>query len=336
MLKNTIVNTAVSAHRSLSVNISPETWDTELGRLGGHPLQSTLWGELRRIPDHRLAVISNGCPVWMARVEERKIPGFGRVAWIPKGPTAVDPKDAAGELPSEVVSYLQAAGFRLIVTDPYIELDRVEAVSGDCIGRNVHTIWIDLTCGEQIAFAKLDKKWRNGVRRAEKEQVIVKLTDAPGDIDQFVSICREIAKLKGFALDVEREIVERLIKATGTAAEARLYVAKKDEVVLAGALILVTGTHWHYLWGGTDRNYGHLRAGEAVQWNIILDGIRQGATRYDLEGVDDQSNPGTAAFKKKMGGRNLQLIGRRAHPLGPIGKAISFVIRLREKYKNDI
>lgn len=333
MIKTKIVKPAEPVSRAISVNMMPEAWDSELGSLGGHPLQSTLWGDLRRVPDQRLAIIVDGRPVWMARVEERKFPGIGKVAWIPKGPTAADPKDAAGPLPREFVSHLKAAGFQLIITDPYVELDEIEAAPGDCIGQNVHTIWIDLTYGEQAAFTNLDKKWRNGVRRAEKEGVIVKETDMPSDIDQFVSICRDIAKLKSFSFDVEDGLVEQLIKGTGTAAKARLYVAKKDETVLAGALILIIGTHWHYLWGGTDRNYSQFRAGEAVQWSIILDGIKKGATLYDLEGIDEQSNSGTAAFKKKMGGRNLQLIGRRAHPLGLSGKAMSFAIRFREKHK---
>ena len=307
MIKTKIVKTAEPVSRAISVNMMPEAWDSELGSLGGHPLQSTLWGDLRRVPDQRLAIIVDGRPVWMARVEERKFPGIGKVAWIPKGPTAADPKDAAGPLPREFVSHLKAAGFQLIITDPYIELDEIEAAPGDCIGQNVHTIWIDLTYGEQVAFTNLDKKWRNGVRRAEKEGVIVKETDMPSDINQFVSICRDIAKLKSFSFDVEDG--------------------------LAGALILIIGTHWHYLWGGTDRIYSQFRAGEAVQWSIILDGIKKGATFYDLEGIDEQSNSGTAAFKKKMGGRNLQLIGRRAHPLGFIGKAMSFAIRFREKHK---
>src|SRR5262249_55174154 len=66
-------------------------WDRELARLGGHPVQSALWGDARRaaegIEDHRFVAERHSATLLMARMEFRRIPLVGgRVGWIPRGP----------------------------------------------------------------------------------------------------------------------------------------------------------------------------------------------------------------------------------------------------------
>src|SRR5262245_42601397 len=72
-------------------DLDSEAWDRALAALGGHPLQSALWGDARRevdgIADHRWVAMSSGVPVWMIRIEERRLPIAGWVGWAPRGPT---------------------------------------------------------------------------------------------------------------------------------------------------------------------------------------------------------------------------------------------------------
>ena len=48
--------------------------------------------------------------------------------------------------------------------------------------------------------------------------------------------------------------------------------------------------------------------------------VSQGCTRYDLEGIDPDNNPGVYAFKKKMGGEEVDLAGKEYQPLNMLGK----------------
>jgi lipid II:glycine glycyltransferase (peptidoglycan interpeptide bridge formation enzyme) len=48
--------------------------------------------------------------------------------------------------------------------------------------------------------------------------------------------------------------------------------------------------------------------------------LENGIERYDLEGIDPERNPGTYRFKIKMGGRPVELPGKRAYPLGAAGR----------------
>ena len=68
-----------------------------------------------------------------------------------------------------------------------------------------------------------------------------------------------------------------------------------------------------------------MRAGEAVHWAAIEWGLAMGCTRYDLEGIDPQGNPGTYKFKKKMGGTEVALSGKRYIPIGTYGRIVSWL-----------
>lgn len=213
----------------------------------------------------------------------------------------------------------------LLVTDPWVAIPD----NGDRLPpARPRTIWVDLTNGTETAFGRLDKKWRNGVRRAAKEGVVVEETTACDEIRAFADLCAEIGRAKNFRLDVSADRIGALIANSTPDADARLFVARRSGSTLAGALVLRVGRSWHYFWGGTNRRAGDFRAGEAVQWAIIETAIAKGGVRYDLEGIDDEKNAGTAAFKRKMGGVEVTLPGHEAHALGLRGRALGLAMRL--------
>ena len=65
----------------------PADWDSALARLGGHPLQSALWGTARKAIDgfqeSRWMALKGGAPVYLIRYEERPVPALGKIAWVP-------------------------------------------------------------------------------------------------------------------------------------------------------------------------------------------------------------------------------------------------------------
>lgn len=316
---------------TLCDDLSAAEWDAALAALDGHPLQSSLWGAARGVPDQHFALCEGGVPVWMARVEERRVPLLGRIAWVPKGPTAADPARALGPPPEAFLAQLRAKGFRLLIVNPNVVSSDSAPSAGRPIGSDVRTIWIDLTEGAEAAFARLETKRRREVRHAAKEGVVVAETRNPADIDAFVALCLAISKAKNFVLELNVLMIARLLQGSGFNAGARLFLAKHKGRVLAGALVLIVGRRWHYFWGGSVRGAGRLRAGEAVQWAVIEAAIAAGGTCYDLEGIDDASNPGTATFKRKLGGEEVTLLGRFAHPLSLGGHAIALGLMLRER-----
>jgi hypothetical protein len=298
-------------------------WDADLSRLGGHPLQSAVWGDARRIEDGlsdcRWQAREGSKIVWMARVEERRAAGVARVAWIPRGPTASSSR-LNGDIDKVFLAKMREAGFMLVVSDRWVPIDDASRTLTAVAPK---TIWLDLGRGAASLWQELDKQWRYGVGRARREGVICESTGDDNDIASFFSLCREISSSKGFQLPGSLGLISRLLKVNFCAdTSAHLFVARVPEGLAAGACILRCGRSIHYFWGASDRRFSKYRAGEALQWTIIEWGIERGCLLYDLEGIDPVQNPGVYEFKKKMGGRIVSLEGMRYHPLNLGGRLI--------------
>lgn len=309
------------------INPVAAEWDHYLANLNGHPLQSALWGDARNHidgrEDLRLVFLQNGLPVWMARAELRRVRGVGIVAWIPRGPTMAAGFDEA-TIRSEISVLFREHGVLLYITDQYAQSDAESS--------SVRTIWIDLEQGMSELEKRIDKQWRYGARKALREGVEVQQCDSPDDVAKFYNMCLEISQSKGFELPGSRELMEKLLDSShATNQDMRLFLAKFDGKIGAGAFVARSGKHAHYIWGAADRELSRLRVGEAVQWAVINWAVDNGCTRYDLEGIDPVNNPGVYAFKKKMGGEEISLKGIVSYPLGVRGNLLQFAGRVTGK-----
>jgi hypothetical protein len=290
-------------------------WDKALAKLGGHPLQSALWGKARHtvdgIPQLLLASHDdNGEVNGLARVEQRQriAPLVGKIAWLPKGP--VLPDGEASDAISALGMELKQRGYIASITDRYVISDREQA-------RQPRTIWLDLSLGLESLSQALESQWRYGARRALREGVEVRTSIAGSDVSAFFRLCNALSETKGFVLPGSEALMQELVRSSspdGTVGTT-LYVGEVEGVIAGGVLVIRCGRHLHYLWGASDRRFSKYRVSEAVHWQIIQDGVASGMTRYDLEGIDPAGNPGVCQFKRKMGGHEVTLQGMEAMPL---------------------
>jgi lipid II:glycine glycyltransferase (peptidoglycan interpeptide bridge formation enzyme) len=305
------------------VELDRERWDGELAALDGHPLQSTLWGEARRQADGTeyrcFALRGGGRALALARVEIRRVPALGRLAWIPRGPVTAAGLDGMPGL----LQRLRQDGFVLCASTGWPPREAPSADAASVPGPK--TLWIDLTMGRERLLANLDSQWRYGARRAIREGVTVEQTSRADDVAVFFGLCESISAAKRFALPGSRALVENLLRLSRepSAVQARLFVARFQGALVAGALVIHAGARAHYFWGGVDRAHSKLRAGEAVQWAVLEWAVGAGLRLYDLEGVDPERNPGTYEFKKKMGGRLMALPDRVISPLTWRGRVLA-------------
>ncbi len=300
-------------------NMPAAEWDARLAEAAGHPLQSALWGDARRevdgIEDHRWALQNTaGETLWMARFEVRRIAGLGRVAWIPKGPTGESSENAGGIYP-EFLMRLRRAGFILCIDDVYREGGQSSAL-GEPLGFRPQTIVIDLKRDEQTLLSALDSRCRYSVRAASRAGVTIEHSNNPVEAAEFFDLCRQVSLKKDFELPGSAKLVSQLCeKSRSSAVKAELFLARYQGALAAGAIMICSGVSLHYFWGATDRKFAKLRAGEALQWAVIQWAKKNGLEIYDLEGIDPVANPGTYKFKRKMGGAEITLPGKRAYAL---------------------
>jgi len=310
------------------------TWDSALADLNGHPLQSSLWGDVRRradgIEDRRIMLCQHGQPLLMARMELRHLPIMGGcVGWIPRGP-------AGGTVEISTFAQLMRRNAKrlphLLVTDRWRERAAGSTQPTAVTKQFPRTLWLDLRAGRDALWKQLSSAFRQGVRKAEQFKLVVEQTRAARDQDQFFALTKQISDQKQFDMVLSRGAIGELIsRETGTQISAHLFVVRSGSALAAAALIMRTRRSVHYISGGTDRNYSTQRGGEALHWGVIQWAITEGAVLYDLEGLDRRRNPGTFAFKKKLGGREVVLEGKEYYPLSAIGVGVAAVDRLRER-----
>src|SRR6185369_4646086 len=163
-----------------------------------------------------------------------------------------------------------------------------------------------------------------GVGRARRNGVVV--SEAPSAATEFGELLERVSIDKNFRAPISAGVLSRLLVPGKSTVTAHLFAARVDVNLAAAALILRCGNSIHYMAGATNRQFATSRAGELLQWAIVEWALDRGITRYDLEGIDAARNPGTFAFKRKMGGREVSLEGMRALPFTVIGKAAAVLL----------
>jgi len=316
---------------SWSDSINPLSWDRELVELGGHPLQTWLWGEARLQAENIMykcyrAVEGNKLKA-LARVETRHVPMLGNVAWIPKGPVYVSVNDIRPGVPESLANHLRNEGFILCASSPWIErLNNSDTYSNT---RCPWTIWIDLKVGKKKLLDNLNKQWKYHASKALRHGIIIELSDCLEDVPGFYSLCKNVSDSKGFELPGSQLLMEKLLALSGKNEFVcpRLFLAKYDNKLCAGLFVIRTGKHIHYMWGGMSREHSRLKPSEAVQWAVMEWAVENGCQLYDLEGIDPVNNPGTYDFKKRMGGREVALMPMDVRPLKLRGRLISMLLK---------
>ena len=297
---------------------TPEQWDHELAGFGGHPLQSTLWGSARHKVDGISQLLleyraENGEVTGLARIEERSVPFLGKIAWLPKGP--VLPQDEAGIAEASLRAELKRRGFIVCIRDRY-------AISKTPHPQCPRTIWLDLTLGLDVLSKGLDSRMRYGTKRALREGVIIRTTTKPTEVSTFFHMCNALSVTKGFSLSGSEALMLELMRSSPPdgGVGMSLYVGEVGGELAGGALVARSGGHLHYFWGASARRFSKYRVSEAIQWQIIQDGVASSMERYDLEGIDPVGNPGVYEFKRKLGGTEVVLQGMEVSPLSWVGR----------------
>lgn len=302
-------------------------WDCALATFRGHPLQSSVWGRARAmvhgVVEHRWLLRRGDKPVWMIRVEERKI-GPIKIAWAPRGPSG-QTAELSLSTPPGFLERLRAEGFSLLITDPWIMVNGGAMNSPDGVGATTRTIWLDLSQGTDAIFQNLHSQTRKGVRRAARGGVVVETASEPARIGEFVNLCTSIGDRKGFRLQVTPAMIETLLRLAADSEHVKTaqFLSLKDGKLGSGLFVICVGRNVHQIWGGTNRDLRQERVGEACQWASIEWAVARGCTRYDLEGIDPINNPSVYEFKKRLGGKEVTLHGYKHLPLNSVGRLAS-------------
>lgn len=302
-------------------------WDSALtGAPRADLLQSWQWGEFKRrggwTPTRALALDADR-PVAGVQLLARRVLGMPSL-YAPRGPWWRD--DTAGQAGLRAITIwlrrTRPAGAPFLRADPLITDDAPLAALGfRPAPRQVQpraTIVVDLSRDPDAILAAFNSRVRYNARHAQKKGVVIE--EGGVELTQpFWQLLSGTAARKGFA---ERDLsyFTGMMETFGD--DARILLARFNDSIVYGALILVFGSNAYYLYGasGGDRS---VKPSEFGQYRAMLWAKSRGATRYDMWGIPyapTEDNPlyTVYTFKSGFGGAEERYAGALDLPLLPL------------------
>ena len=151
----------------------------------------------------------------------------------------------------------------------------------------------------------LDQKWRYNLRKALKNNLTIKCFSDDGGDDVFRSLHDEMTARKKFSDSDALSIMPGVRAGLNRAMQPHTFIAYHNDVPIAGAIIAVHGDTAYYLFGATSHKALPLKAGYALQWEILQWLQGKNARWYDLGGT--LAEPGLHQFKKGLVGKTGQI-----------------------------
>ncbi|MFV3074121.1 lipid II:glycine glycyltransferase FemX [Niveispirillum fermenti] len=209
----------------------------------------------------------------------------------PSGPlnwTAVVPEWPAGD---EGAAMMRWAGFRR---------DRAPGY---------RTIWLDLRRTEAELRAGLAQKWRNALNQAARAGLVVEVDrDGRQQLPWLLEQYQADKAAKGYH-GPSAKLVIRMRTGMYKDGDILLIRALKDGVPVAGILVLGHGRAATYQIGWSDALGRQTRAHNLLLWRAVQELRDQGRHWFDLGGLLPDTAPGVTAFKRGLGGEEVELIG---------------------------
>ena len=318
-------------------------WDAFVSQAGdASVLQAWAWGSLKSRYGwgvQRYFWVEGGLPVGAAAVLRRSFPGGLALNYAPRGPILDGRLEQWPGFWHALRERLAQDGGTVLKVDPEWTTDAQRAVltqSGALPSRHPiqhQATWlVDISGGDQ-AMMRLKESTRRNIRAGIKQGVTVEASEASAAMDSFYELLQETAAREQFTIR-SRAYYQDLLSLFRERGQGAVYLARLEERLLAGAVMLFFGSKLVYLYGGTRTDARDLKPGYLLHWRAIEDAQRRGCTTYDMWGVPLDPQPGQrgygySVFKSRFNGRMVRFIG--LYDL-PVNRAATLTIRLAERF----
>lgn len=293
---------------------SPEEleWRRRLAACGKSTVfQSWSWGAASRAvgaaTPARAYIEKNGRPVGLLQVLERKRLGVFTLGQVLRGPIfhrPVMPEDRIAAITLAAARYPMGKLKRFSILP---ELPDGPAALGMMSDAGFHramegyeTAWLDLSADFENLRAGLRQNFRNQLVQSEKRALSVTEEEDPRPLLHEYETHRTAARYAA---------PEATLLAALPDEDLLCLAARDGDTVVGGVLIVLHGRAATYQVGWTSDNGRAVHANNLLLWRTV-ELLKDRGIRYlDLGGMEDDTAPGVAHFKRGLGGEPLLLPG---------------------------
>jgi FemAB family len=174
-------------------------------------------------------------------------------------------------------------------------------------GESFRTVLVNLEPELDAIRRGLDQKWRNQLNRAERNGLIVKSGDTAEIFLKFSMLYEQMVARKGLAAQ-DIDTFRRVQALLPNGQKMKIFMCEEGNQPVAGVVVTAVGDTGVYVLGATNELGMKCKGAYLLQWCVIEYLRQQGLHRYDLGGINPQSNPGVYHFKKGLGGQEADYI----------------------------
>lgn len=311
---------------------SIEEWESLWTRiLHANLLQSWQYGAAKEQAEgwrarRFLITDANGQPVALAQWLTRTLPFLGGIARLNRGPLLLEalPEEAAMETTLGVLQALLGEARRqrwwIVQIAPELPDHETSRQGLQRLGLRRQSIaaWasgrLNLGTDEPSLLMGLKAKWRNCMRKGERDGVVVtRQQDNNSYQDLLIHSYASLQRSRGFK-GLSEGLIRRLDGQQGQVWSLDLFVAKDSNTSIDDEPIgfLVSTRHGDtatYLISSTNDKGRQMQANSVLLWKAILHAKRSGCAWFDIGGLSAVTPKGIADFKQGLNATPYELVG---------------------------
>jgi len=179
------------------------------------------------------------------------------------------------------------------------------AVEPPGAGSGERTFVLDLSPSLEELRRRLDKKWRNQLSRAEKNNLVIVAGTGEEEYRTFARLYHEMRQRKTFETTIDVEEFRRIQEDLPELHRMRVLLCMSQGVPVAGLVAAAMGDCAIYVLGATGDLGLQSKGAYLLQWSLLSSLKASGFKWYDLGGIDPEWNPGVYHFKCGLSGADV-------------------------------
>lgn len=193
----------------------------------------------------------------------------------------------------------------------YLELrtgtNEILAHRSDLVQGNLYVRWLlALQADSDSIWASLRKPVQHQVKKSQKLGVQVRVAQHREEIEQYYRLHLLTRTRKHGMPSQPRRYFYDLWDAFASDGKMQLLLAEYQGVVIAGMILLASGSTIRYAYGASDEQYLHLAPNNQLMWTAIKIGCEQGYQTFDM-GRTARDNEGLMEYKRRWGATQEEL-----------------------------